>query len=67
MCTPSSLPFLKRRGLDGRALYVGSDLANLEVLHVSHAVDHFLRLLLAERIERAILCFKCACSASLFG
>ena len=33
------------------ALYV---LANLEVLHVSHDVDHFLRLL-AERIERAIL------------
>ena len=36
------------------ALYVWSDLANLEVLHVSHAVDHFLRLL-AERIERAFL------------
>ena len=35
------------------ALYVWSDLANLEVLHVSfHAVDHFLRLL-AERIEYA--------------
>ena len=34
-------------------LYVWSDLANLEVLHV-HAADHFLRLL-AERIERAIL------------
>ena len=32
----------------------GSDLANLEVLHVSHAVDRFLRLL-AEWIERAIL------------
>ena len=36
------------------ALYLGSDLANLEVLHVSHAVDHFLRLL-AEWIERVIL------------
>ena len=35
-------------------LYFGSDLANLEVLHVSHAVDHFLRLL-AEWIERVIL------------
>ena len=31
-----------------------SDLANLEVLHVSHALDPFLRLL-AEWIERAIL------------
>ena len=29
-------------------------IANLEVLHVSHAVNHFLRLL-AEWIERAIL------------
>ena len=29
-------------------VYFRSDLANLEVLHVSHAVDHFLRLL-AER------------------
>ena len=36
------------------ALYFGSDLANLEVLHVSHAGDHFLRLL-AEWIERVIL------------
>ena len=36
------------------ALYFGSDFANLEVLHVSHAVDHFLRLL-AEWIERVIL------------
>ena len=36
------------------ALYFGSDLANLEVRLVSHAVDHFLRLL-AEWIERAIL------------
>ena len=35
------------------ALYVWSDLANLEVLHVFHAVDHFLRLL-AERIECAL-------------
>ena len=30
------------------------DLANLKVLHVSHAVDHFLQLL-AEWIERVIL------------
>ena len=37
-----------------RALYFGSDLANLEVLHVSHAVDHFLRLL-AKWVERVIL------------
>ena len=36
------------------ALYFGNDLANLEVLHVSHAVDHFLRLL-GEWIERVIL------------
>ena len=36
------------------ALYFGSDFANLEVLHVSHAVDHFLGLL-AEWIERVIL------------
>ena len=36
------------------ALYFGSDLANLEVLHVSHAVIRFLRLL-AEWIERAML------------
>ena len=36
------------------ALYVWSDLASLEVLHVSNVVDHFLRRL-AERIERAIL------------
>ena len=36
------------------ALYFRSDLANLEVLHVSHDVDHFLRLL-AEWIDRAIL------------
>ena len=36
------------------ALYVWRDLANLEVLHVSHAVDNFLRLL-ADRIECAIL------------
>ena len=35
-------------------MYVRSDLANLEVLHVFHAVDHFLRLL-AERIERAFV------------
>ena len=28
------------------ALYVWSDIANLEVLHVSNAVDHILRLLL---------------------
>ena len=34
--------------------FLVSDLANLEVLHVSHAVDRFLRLL-AEWIERAIL------------
>ena len=36
------------------ALYVGSGLAYLELLHVSHAEDHFLRLL-AERNERALL------------
>ena len=36
------------------ALYLGSDFVHLEVLHVSHAVDHILRLL-AERIERALL------------
>ena len=36
------------------ALYFGSDLPNLVVLHVSHAVDLFLRLL-AEWIERVIL------------
>ena len=36
------------------ALYSWSDLANLEVLNVSHAGDHFLRLL-AEWIERVIL------------
>ena len=36
------------------ALYFGSDLANFELLHVSHAVDHFLRLL-AEGVERVIL------------
>ena len=36
------------------ALYFGSDLPNLEVLHVSHAVDH-VRRLLAEWIERVIL------------
>ena len=36
------------------ALYFGSDLENLEVLHVSHAVDHVLRLL-AEWIERVII------------
>ena len=36
------------------ALYVWSDVANLEVLHVCHAVDHFLRRL-AERIELALL------------
>ena len=36
------------------ALYVGCDLENLELLNVSHAADHFLRLL-AERIERAFL------------
>ena len=36
------------------ALYFGSDLANFEVLHVYHAVHHFLRLL-AEWIEREIL------------
>ena len=36
------------------ALYLGSDLANLEVLHVPHAVDHFLRLLV-EWVERVIL------------
>ena len=33
---------------------VENDLANLEVLHLSHAVDHFLRLL-AERIARALV------------
>ena len=27
------------------ALFFGSDLENLEILHVSHAVDHFLPLL----------------------
>ena len=42
------------------ALYVGSDLAKLEVLHVSHAVDHFLRLL-AERIERAMYASRFGC------
>ena len=36
------------------AWHFGSDLAHLEVLHVSHAVDHFLRLL-AEWVERMIL------------
>ena len=36
------------------ALYFGSDLASLEILYVSHAVDHPSRLL-AERIERVIL------------
>ena len=36
------------------ALYVWSDIANLDVFHVSHAVDHFLRLL-AEWIDRVIL------------
>ena len=37
-------------------IFVGSDLANLEVLHVSHAaVDHFLRLLAEWIDERAIL------------
>ena len=36
------------------ALYFESGLANLEVLRVSHAVDHFLGML-AEWIERAIL------------
>ena len=41
------------------ALYFGSDVANLEVLHVSHAVDHFLRLL-AESVDRAILFLKSA-------
>ena len=35
-------------------MYVGSDLAVLEVLHVSHAVDHFLRLL-AEWVDHVIL------------
>ena len=37
-----------------RALYLRRDLAQLEVLHVSHDVDHFFRLL-AEWIERTIL------------
>ena len=36
------------------ALYFGSDLAHLEVLRVSHAADHVLRLL-AERVERLLL------------
>ena len=36
------------------ALYFGSGLAKPEVLHVSHAVDHYLRLL-PEYIERSIL------------
>ena len=36
------------------ALYFGSDLAHLEVLRVSHAADHVLRLL-AEWAERVIL------------
>ena len=36
------------------ALLFGRDLAFLEVLHASHAVDHFLRLL-PQWIERAIL------------
>ena len=36
------------------ALDFWSDLANLEELHISHAVDHFLRLL-AEWIGRVIL------------
>ena len=36
------------------ALYFGSDLAHLEVLRVSHAADHVLRLL-AEWVERLTL------------
>ena len=36
------------------ALYFGSDLAHFEVLHVSHAVDHVLRLL-AEWVVCVIL------------
>ena len=36
------------------SIVVWNDLANLEVLHVSHAVDNFLRLL-AERIERTLM------------
>ena len=40
------------------ALYLGSDLADVEVLHVSHAVDHVLRLL-AEWVERVILLQVC--------
>ena len=36
------------------ALYFGSDPENLAIHHVSHAVDHFLRLL-TEWIEHAIL------------
>ena len=40
------------------ALYFGSDLANLKLPHVSHDVDHFLRLL-AEWVEREILLQVC--------
>ena len=39
-------------------VYVWRDLAYLEVLNVSHAVDHVLRLF-TERIERAILLQVC--------
>ena len=50
---PFSIPFGQYVMQLGHCV-LGSDLASLEVLHVSHAADHVLRLL-AERIERAIL------------
>ena len=48
-----TMPFVQYVIQSG-ALYLGSDLANLEALPVSLAVDHFLRLL-AEWIESVIL------------
>ena len=46
-------------------LYFGSDLANLEILNVSHAVDHVFRLL-AEWIGRAILLQVCFQRSSIW-
>ena len=61
---PNTMPFGQYVIQLGHCM-LGCDLANLEVLHVSRAVDHFLQLSLNGLNTR--FCCRSACSASLFG
>ena len=51
---------------NNQALYVGRDLAQLEVLRVTHAGDQLLRLF-AQRIKNSSILFKSSINELRFG